>query len=188
MKTKCLTALLVTCLHISIANAESKPTANAESKPIANEIKPIDFYRQASASPPKDVTAQQLADWLANQAVVLIDLRAKEAFEHAHIRGAINIPIEDLTLEHLKTRVANRNTRIVVYCANNFRMTRMIALTTLGYPAIEQLGYRNVFRLEDLWRSKTCSAAEKHRAKNMQTDSSSNSGCESLLPMDRAEK
>ncbi len=161
--------------------------ADAARPPTAHEITPEDFYRQAIASPPKQVSAKQLADWLADDAVVLIDLRGKESFDHAHIRGAINVPIEALTLENLKSLVPNNNARIVVYCANNFGMTRMISLTTLGYPSIQQLGYSNVYRLEDLWRSETCRASEKLKAHAGQVSKSAG-GCESLLPMDRVKK
>ena len=180
MKTNYVAALPITFLLFA--------TASAKNPPVVNEIKPQDFYRQASTSPPKEISAKQLADWLANKAAVLIDLRAKESFERAHIRGAINVPIESLTAEHLKTLVPHRDSRIVVYCTNNLSPTRMVALTTLGYPAIEQLGYSNVNRLEDLWRSETCRAAEKLAAKEGQLDRAVHAGCESLLPMDRAEK
>ena len=180
MKTNYLTSLLIAVLLTA--------TALAENRTVVNEINPQDFYRQASTSPPKEISAKQLADWLANKSVVLIDLRAKESFDHAHIRGAINLPIEALTSERLKTLVPNSDSRIVVYCTNNFMPTRMIALTTLGYPAIEQLGYSNVHRLEDMWSSKSCRAAEKLAAQQGQMDTAMDSGCESLLPMDRAEK
>lgn len=162
------------------------PTACAETPPVGNEIKPQDFYRQASASLQTEVNAKQLADWLANKAVILIDLRSKKSFKHAHIRGAINLPVEALTLEHLKKIVPNSDYRIVIYCTNNFVPTRRVALTTLGYPAIEQLGYSNVHRLEDLWHSQPCRATEKLAAQTRQVEG--NAGCESLLPMDRAKK
>ncbi len=177
MKASYILALIVT---VSL-NA----TARAAPPPIANEINAQDFYQRASAAPPKQITAKQLATWLAENAVVLIDLRGKESFEAAHIRGAINVPIELLTQEHLQTVVPNSDSRIVVYCSNNFMPTRMIALTTLGFPAIEQLGYRQVHRLEDLWSSASCRESEK-LAGNDQPNRSYDAQCESLLPMARA--
>jgi hypothetical protein len=162
-------------------------TANAAPPPAASEIKAQDFYQQASAEPPKQIDAKQLSIWLDENAVILIDLRGKESYAAAHIRGAINVPIELLTLEHLKTVVPNSDSRIVVYCSNNFMPTRMIALTTLGYPAIEQLGYSQVHRLEDLWSSASCRESEK-LAGGDQSNRSYDAQCESLLPMDRAKK
>ena len=180
MKTNCFNPLLIAVVLTA--------TASAQDPPVVNEIKPQDFYRQASTSVQTEIDAKQLANWLAKKSVVLIDLRAKESFERAHIRGAINVPIEALTAEQLKTLVPNSDSRIVVYCTNNFMPTRMIALTTLGYPAIEQLGYSNVHRLEDLWRSESCRAAEKLAAKDGRIDRAVDAECESLLPMDRSEK
>ena len=162
-------------------------TAHAAPPPATSEIKAQDFYQQASAAPPQQIDAKQLSTWLAKNAVILIDLRGKESFEAAHIRGAINVPIELLTLEHLQTVVPNSDSRIVVYCSNNFMPTRMIALTTLGYPAIEQLGYSQVHRLEDLWHSTACRESEK-LAGNDKLNRSYDAQCESLLPMARAKE
>ena len=162
--------------------------ARADSPPVLIEIKPQDFYQRASATPPTEISAKQLSDWLIEESVVLIDLRAKESYDAAHIRGAINLAIESLTTENLQKIVPNSDSRIVVYCANNFMPTRMIALTTLGYPAIEQLGYRNVHRLEDLWRSQTCRESEKSAGAVPETHRAFSAPCESLLPMDRLKK
>lgn len=177
MKASYIFALIVT---VSL-NA----SAHAASPPATSEINAQDFYQRASAAPPKQITAKQLATWLAKKSVVLIDLRGKESYAAAHIRGAINVPIELLTAQHLKTVVPNSDSRIVVYCTNNFMPTRMIALTTLGYPAIEQLGYSKVHRLEDLWSSASCRESEK-LAGNDQQNRSYDAQCESLLPMARA--
>jgi rhodanese-related sulfurtransferase len=160
-------------------------TLQATSAPIVREIKPQDFYRIAGAVAQKQMTAKQLSVRLAKKSVVLIDLREKKFFDQAHIRGAINVPIEALTSEYLKTIVPNHHSRIVLYCSNNTQLMRSIALSTLAYPAIEQLGYRNVFRLEDLWDSESCRAAEKRAAS---TGQFADAGCESLLPLERAEK
>lgn len=184
MKASYIVALLVT---VSLTTS-----ANAAPPPLANEIKAQDFYQRASAELPKQIDAKQLSTWLDENAVILIDLRGKESFEAAHIRGAINVPIELLTVEHLKTVVPNSDSRIVVYCANNFMPTRMIALTTLGYPAIEQLGYSQVHRLEDLWNSSACQESEKLAGREQAGQNPIKHGydgvCESLLPMVRTEK
>jgi hypothetical protein len=155
--------------------------AGAGSKAVVDEIKAQDFYRTASQSPTKEISAKRLASLLKKKAVVLIDLRDKSAFDSAHIRGAINVPIDLLTVERLKVLVPKRDATIVVYCTNNFIPTRMVALTTLGYPAIEQLGYSKVYRLEDLWRAKTCRTPQASGATR------ADAICEALLPMVRAE-
>jgi hypothetical protein len=155
---------------------------SAGGKALVDEIKPQDFYRTASLSPPKEISARRLSALLKKKAVVLIDLRNKAEFDSAHIRGAINVPIDLLTAERLGALVPKRDATIVVYCTNNFMPTRMVALTTLGYPSIEQLGYTQVYRLEDLWSANAC------RAKRETTSTrKSDAVCEALLPMERAE-
>jgi rhodanese-related sulfurtransferase len=165
----CVSTLGVDLLSIS---------AHAASPSRVDEIKPQAFYRAASQSPPKEMSAKRLAALLKKNAVILIDLRAQEAFASGHIQGAINVPIDLLTSEALKDIAPKQDATIVVYCQNTFMPTRMIALTTLGYPEIEQLGYTNVYRLEDLWRAKACQAGIKSKALD-RTDGV----CPTLLPM-----
>jgi hypothetical protein len=145
------------------------------------EIPPEMFYREAdmllNQGHLKTVTPKVLAGWLKKKSVVLIDLRSKASYDQAHLRGAVNVPATELTDETLKTVVPTLDTRIVVYCDDTLLPSRRIALTTLGHPAIFQLGYKNVYRLEDLWSSPDCQNGEL-------VGGSINFGCPSLLPME----
>ncbi len=79
---------------------------------------------------------------------VLLDLRSEQSFEKSYIKGAINLPVTELTDEALIKVIPSKNSRVVIYCDNNFQMSRKVALTTMAYPAIKQLGYKNIFILE----------------------------------------
>jgi rhodanese-related sulfurtransferase len=101
----------------------------------------------------KEVTSiNELKNLLERKEVLLIDVRSKEEFERAHIKGAISIPIGDKPELILKDIAPNCNQRIVVYCENqiNYR-SRMVSLSRLGSISFKSLGYQNVSELENLF-------------------------------------
>ncbi len=83
---------------------------------------------------------------------VIIDLRGAHSYKSKHLKGAVNVSIEDLTEAKLNELAPNKKTPIIIYCENSFFPTRMIALTTYGYPTLRKFGYENVFEIEPLWR------------------------------------
>jgi len=84
---------------------------------------------------------------------VIIDVRAKPSFVEKHIKGAINITMEELTDSRLKEVAPDKNTPIIIYCDNTFFPTRRVALTTYAYPTLMNYGYQNVFDIEPLWKN-----------------------------------
>ena len=116
------------------------------------EIPPPDFYRRALEEPVKTATAEDVAQWLSEKSAVLVDLRSPADFAARHIDGAVNLPATELTEERAKQLLgASKEARIVVYCDDQLLPTRRIALTTFGAPALRELGYTHLWRLEDLW-------------------------------------
>ena len=119
------------------------------------EIPPREFFENAAAAVKSGrltaTTSEQLLAWQKTGSVVLIDLRNEKSFKLRHLKGAVNVPLSELTEEKLKAVIPEKNSQVVVYCDNNFNPTRMIAATTMGAPAIQQLGYSKVSTLEPLW-------------------------------------
>ena len=114
------------------------------------------FHRDALANPPKEVSPETLAQWLAEKSTLLVDLRSASEYRAGHLQGAINISLTELTAPELARHGINSETRMVVYCDFQLMPTRMIALTTLGHPTLQQLGFGNVYTLEPLWQSVAC--------------------------------
>lgn len=77
---------------------------------------------------------------LENPDLVLIDVRQPDDYAEAHIEGAINIPITELT-DHLDL-LPNQDADIVVYCGSGHRsVLGMVSLNLLGYDnALSMLG------------------------------------------------
>ena len=89
---------------------------------------------------------------------VVLDARSREKFDELHVKGAINLPFPDIAIESLKTTIPDRNTRILIYCNNNFANAEgpfpaKIARASLNlstYIALYSYGYRNVYELGPL--------------------------------------
>jgi len=89
---------------------------------------------------------------------VILDARSRERFAELHVAGAINLPFPDIAIESLRTNIPDRNTRILIYCNNNFANAEgpfpaKIARASLNlstYIALYSYGYRNVYELGPL--------------------------------------
>jgi rhodanese-related sulfurtransferase len=61
------------------------------------------------------VSRDELAGALRRQGVVLFDVLSPESFAAAHIPGAINLPVADIS-RRAREVLSNRDAPIVVYC------------------------------------------------------------------------
>lgn len=94
----------------------------------------------------------------AETGTIILDTRSAEAFAMGHIEGAINLPFSDFTDEKLAKTIANLDTRILIYCNNNFRnnvaplvLKRVeLALNIPTYINLHGYGYENIYELADL--------------------------------------
>jgi hypothetical protein len=94
---------------------------------------------------------------------VILDARSKQKFDELHIRGAINLSFPDIAVESLKRTFPDKNTRILIYCNNNFQgeekaFPTKIAVASLNlstYIALYSYGYMNVYELGPLIDVKT---------------------------------
>jgi hypothetical protein len=58
---------------------------------------------------------------------VILDARSRSHFEKLHIKGSVNLPYTEFSQEALSRLIPNRDTRILIYCRNNFVDTRPAA-------------------------------------------------------------
>jgi phage shock protein E len=89
---------------------------------------------------------------------VILDARSRERFDQLHVEGALNLSFPDIAIESLAAALPDRNTRILIYCNNNFANAEgpfpvKIARASLNlstYIALYSYGYRNVYELAPL--------------------------------------
>lgn len=51
---------------------------------------------------------------------IILDARSKDKYKNRHIKGAINLPFTEFTQDALENLIPNKDTRILIYCNNNF--------------------------------------------------------------------
>lgn len=57
---------------------------------------------------------------------IILDTRSKRMYDRLHLKGAIHINFSDFTQEYLASMIPDTNTRILIYCNNNFKQTTSV--------------------------------------------------------------
>jgi len=89
---------------------------------------------------------------------IVLDARSRAKFDELHVKGAINLPFPDIAIAALRQTIPDKNTRILIYCNNNFRNAKgpfpekaaRAALNLSTFIALYGYGYRNVYELAPL--------------------------------------
>ena len=89
---------------------------------------------------------------------IILDARSAEAYARGHIAGAINLPLPDFTAASLAATIRDPNTRILIYCNNNFENNAQpvvlksapLALNIQTFINLYGYGYKNVYELSDV--------------------------------------
>ena len=104
------------------------------------------------------LTEQGFIDKSKENKVIILDARSKDKFDLLHIKGAINIPFADISIESLARLLPDKNTTILIYCNNNFKGNERVfaskrasaSLNISTYIALYTYGYRNIYELGPL--------------------------------------
>ena len=91
----------------------------------------------------------------AESDTLILDARSAYAFEMGHIEGAVNLPFSDFTDEKLAALIPSKDTRILIYCNNNFSddvepipLKRVsLALNVPTFINLYGYGYENIYEL-----------------------------------------
>jgi hypothetical protein len=105
---------------------------------------------------------------------IILDTRSQKMYDGKHIKGAIHLDFTDFTADNLARLIPNNNTRILIYCNNNFDsepiyfVTKSVPLKRLPntnqvnsapltlalniptYINLYGYGYKNVYELNEL--------------------------------------
>ena len=89
---------------------------------------------------------------------IVLDARSREKYNELHVKGAISLSFSDIAVDSLARTIPDKNTRILIYCNNNFANAELpfpnklpsASLNLSTYIALYNYGYRNVYELAPL--------------------------------------
>lgn len=89
---------------------------------------------------------------------IILDTRSKAAYDEVHIEGAIHLNFSDFTVGKLAKVIPNKETRILIYCNNNFisslaslaLKSKPLALNIPTFINLYGYGYENIYELREL--------------------------------------
>jgi len=118
---------------------------------LTNEVKD---YREDRLIP-KDNWLQMAKE----SNTIILDTRSKASFDQGHIDGAIHLNFSEFTDEKLAQVIPSKDTRILIYCNNNFAndepplLLKRVELA-LNIPTFINLygyGYKNIYELSGVY-------------------------------------
>lgn len=119
------------------------------------------------------ISLNKFIDFSKEANTIILDTRPKLRYDQKHIKGAIHLQFSEFTQDNLRRLIPNPNTRILIYCNNNFEGDQisfaskvMIPPSSLGSNTKEKsttlalniptfinlygYGYKNIFELGEL--------------------------------------
>lgn len=148
MRTMCLALLLC-----------GSTSASESSNPLIDEVQ---FLADASAAmderAQRRIDQETFAQMAAEPGTVVLDARSAQAYALTHVKGAINLPFTDFTAQTLAQHIPSPQTRVLIYCNNNFldsprafaTKAPAASLNLSTFTALRSYGYQNVYELGEL--------------------------------------
>lgn len=139
------------------------PLVAAAAEPAANPLIDYAAFERivVDAGPQRESRRLDEADFLAamrEPGVVLLDARSADRYAQLHVEGAVNLPFTDFTAESLAAILPRPDTRVLIYCNNNFTgsprafatKAPAASLNLSTWAALRAYGYGNVWELGPL--------------------------------------
>ncbi|MEO0793699.1 MAG: rhodanese-like domain-containing protein [Verrucomicrobiota bacterium] len=109
------------------------------------------------------LTENEFIEAIKSGEYILLDARSKANYDLRHIFGAVNLPFTEFTADNLARIVPSKDTKILIYCNNNFfagtesLITKSIAasLNLSTQAALNAYGYKQVYELGPLLDMRT---------------------------------
>lgn len=109
------------------------------------------------------LTEEEFIKMSKEPGTIILDARSTEKYNELHIKGAVNLSFPDITVESLNATFPDKNTRILIYCNNNFvgaekpfpTKMAVASLNLSTYISLYSYGYKNVYELGPLLDIKT---------------------------------
>ncbi|MFN3149646.1 rhodanese-like domain-containing protein [Bremerella sp.] len=163
--TTAIAAVLGMFVIGTMLTAEENGTRLASENP---QIDYLGFVRQvqevAEVREKRRVSEDEFIRMMDDSETIVLDARSKRMYDLLHVKGAVHISLPDMTAEDLAKLIPQKDTRVVIYCNNNFKnepkafapKSPIASLNLNTYNTLYSYGYRNIYELKPLLdRNKT---------------------------------
>lgn len=141
------------------------PPANVSFDDYLNLVNEVNAHRKSRL-----ISLNEFLKQSKTTGVVILDTRSDSMYLSKHIKGAIHLNFSDFTQQNLAKLIPNNQTKILIYCNNNFNNDQInfadkafipakldkvnksitLALNIPTYINLYGYGYKNVFELSEL--------------------------------------
>jgi hypothetical protein len=173
---KKISLILSICITSVILNAQPPvledsiiPKANVDFDYFVRLVAEVQKHRETRL-----VDFQKFNELSKEENTIILDTRSKEMYDRMHIKGAIHINFSDFTQQRLAEVIPSKDTRVLIYCNNNFYQEQLfeevfvtkevvepvsmdlmgpsktLALNIPTYINLYGYNYRNVYELGQL--------------------------------------
>jgi hypothetical protein len=153
-------ALLVLFL-VAAASVASEPTGSpAAPEEIPNPQIDMPAFLDAAQAAAEHrrthrVSEEEFLRMMSEPGTIVLDARSAERYGELHVHGAVNLSFPDITVESLARVLPDKDTRVLIYCNNNFAGAEQpfpakmasASLNLSTFVSLYEYGYRNVYEL-----------------------------------------
>ena len=156
--------VLLFAVYGNVASAQKLPASKVDFDAFEDLTKEVKAYRKDRL-----VNYANFLSMSKDANTIILDTRSSEMFTRKHLKGAVHLNFSDFTQASLAKLIPSTETRILIYCNNNFNNDPILFATksytpppalpkrksitlALNIPTFINLygyGYRNVYELSD---------------------------------------
>ncbi len=138
-------------------------TVIATEKPIPNRLMDYDRFLRIAQTvgdlrAQRRITEEEFIRMAQDPSTIVFDARSTEKFQKLHIKGAKHLSLPDITAAELAKIIPSKNTRILIYCNNNFAneaeafpmKASSASLNIYTFNTLYSYGYTNIYELGPL--------------------------------------
>jgi len=148
-----LGSLLLVLLISATAHAQGAPVppnALIDYQTFARHVGEVGALRES-----RRVSEADFMRMAREPGTVVLDARSERLFRLRHVAGAVNLSFPEFTEVTLASLIPTRETRVLIYCNNNFTgapeslplKAPPSALNVATFVSLHSYGYRNVYEL-----------------------------------------
>lgn len=167
-------SVLLLATHLGFAQAPKYPKAKVSFEDFQGLVAEVETHRASRL-----IDLNTFLKMSKEEGVIILDARSDFRFDRIHVKGAKHLAFTDFTQANLAKVIPHPQTRILIYCNNNFdgnqsdfatkafvpipkpdktvatqmavqEKPRMMALNIPTYINLYGYGYRNVYELDEL--------------------------------------